>query len=113
MKAISRRQFVRAAAVLGVIRLTGCGQPFPIGPGIGTGVIAYVRSGRGIKGISNAAKKHNANHVYATMAAAVGDLPHPGDRSRVVQIVMNSTLHNQLFGSGDDIVDLRRFFNTA
>jgi len=47
------------------------------------------------------------------MAAAVGDLPHPGDRSRVVQIVMNSTLHNQLFGSGDDIVDLRRFFNTA
>jgi hypothetical protein len=111
MKAITRRQFVRAVTVLGVAGLSGCGQPFPIGPGIGTGVFAYRRSGRGIKGISNAAKKHNANHVYATMAAAVSDPAHPGDHSRVVRIVMNANVHALLFGGGNSAVDLRQSFS--
>ena len=81
-----------------------------MGPGIGTGVIAYRRSGRGTKGISRAAKAHNANRVYATRAAALSDLPHLGDRSGVVQIVMNAEMHAQLFGQGKDTADLRQFF---
>lgn len=112
MKAITRRQFVRAAGVLTVAHLTGCVQITLVGtPTVGTGVIAFMRSGRGIKGISRAAKAHNANRVYATMEAALNDLPHSGDQSRVVQIIMNGEMHAQLFSDGNEIADLRHFFS--
>jgi hypothetical protein len=107
MKSITRRQFVKVAGVLGVAQITGCLQPFPPAPGTGNGVIAYRRSGRGIKGISLAAKKHNANRVYATSEAAMNDLPHPGDKSRVVHIFMNGDMHARLFANGNNIADLR------
>jgi hypothetical protein len=111
MKAITRRQFVHAAGVLTVAHLSGCVQPLPVGPDSGGGVIAYKRSGRGIKGISRAAKAHNANRVYTTMEAALSDPPHLGDRSRVVQVTMNSQMHGDLFSDGNDIADLRHFFS--
>ncbi len=38
----------------------------------------------------------------------MNDLPHPGDRSRVVWELMNDNLYKQLFGDGRDIVDFRR-----
>ena len=107
MRSITRRQFVKVAGVLGVAQITGCLQSFPFKPGLGTGVIAYKRSGRGIKGISHAAKKHNANHVYSTFEAAMNDLPHPGDKSRVVEIAMNGNLHALLFANGNNTADLR------
>ena len=113
MKAITRRRVVQAVGVLGIAQLAGCLRPFPVGPNLGTGVVAYRRSGRGIKGISRAAKKHNANRVYATVEAALSDLAHPGDQSRVVRIVMNGEMHAQLFGGGNNIADLRRFFRRA
>lgn len=102
---------MRAAGVLGVAHLTGCGPRVPLRPGLGTGVIAYMRSARGLKGISKAAKKHNHNRVYATVQAALNDPAHPGDRSRVVRIVMNEQMHAQLFAAGNDTADLRLFYN--
>ncbi len=47
------------------------------------------------------------------MAAALSDLPHPGDKSRVVKIVMNPDMHARVFASGNDVADLRRFFANA
>ena len=106
-KSITRREFVKAAGLLGVVHIAGCVEPFRFLPSLGTGVIAYKRSGRGIKGISRAAKKHNANRLYATSEAAMNDPPHPGDKSRVVEIVMNADVHAQLFANGNQIADLR------
>jgi hypothetical protein len=70
------------------------------------GVPVFRRSGRSRR-ISQAAKKHNANHVYATFRVAAADLAHPGDRSKVVQIVMNRDLFIRLFANGKLVADLR------
>jgi len=71
------------------------------------GVLVYRRSGRG-RHVSNAAKKKNANVLYATMQAAANDLTHPGDNSKVVQVVISQQLFDQLFGDGSVRADLRR-----
>lgn len=98
---------MKAAGLLAAVHLSGCGELPRFIPSLGTGVIAYKRSGRGLKGLSQAAKKHNANRLYATSEAAMNDLPHPGDKSRVVQIVMNVDTHAQLFANGNSVADLR------
>jgi len=100
---LTRRAFIRLAAALGLVSAAGCFAPLP---NPGGGVIVFKRSGRGLR-ISNAAKKHNANHLYATAAVAASDPPHRGDSSRVVKVVISETLAAQLFGSGRMIVDLR------
>ncbi len=99
----TRRSVLRWAAALGLVTVTGCPPSF----GDGGGVIVFKRSGRGLR-ISNAAKKHNANRLYKTMAAAAADLPHPGDTSQVVQVTLSASLAAQLFTPGKLIVDLRR-----
>ena len=73
------------------------------------GVLAFRRSGRG-RHVSNAAKKHNANRLYATREAALADPAHPGDKSKVVQVVISRSRHNALFADGTPIADLRHFF---
>jgi len=97
---LTRRAFLGLAASLGVVTTVGC--PPPQG-----GVIRFKRSGRGGH-VSNAAKAHNANRLYATRLAATLDLAHPGDRSKVVQVTISQTLNQQLFGNGQLIADLRR-----
>ncbi len=100
----TRRSFLQWAAALGLVTATGC----PPSPGNADGgVVVFKRSGRGLR-ISNAAKKHNANRLYKTLAAAAADLPHPGDMSRVVQVTLPASLAMQLFTPGKLIVDLRR-----
>ncbi|MBI4581571.1 MAG: hypothetical protein HY718_17870, partial [Planctomycetes bacterium] len=74
--------------------------------GGGGGVIAFKRSGRGLR-VSNAAKKHNANRRYKTAAAAEQDAAHPGDPSRVVQLVIPTALALRLFPPGRLVADLR------
>ena len=70
-------------------------------------VVVYKRSGRG-RHVSNAAKKHNANRLYATEPVALRDLPHPGDRSTVVPVIISSEMYNRLFTFNRQVADLRR-----
>ena len=73
----------------------------------GNGVVAFGRAGGGRR-ISNAAKKHNANRLYATSEAALGDPAHPGDNSKVVSVVISRERFDSFFGHGRTVVDLRR-----
>ena len=98
---MTRRTFLNLAASLGVMAFFGCSYPS------GQGVVVYRRSGRG-RHVSNAAKKHNANRLYATEEIALFDSPHPGDRSKVVPFTISSELYNKLFTPFKQIADLRR-----
>jgi len=104
---VTRRAFLRLGALCAAGGLAGCGV-FPIRiPILGTdAVYAFKRSGRGRR-ISNAAKKHNANHVYATYMAALRDPAHRGDRSRIVRITMSRRQYDALFAPGTLSADLR------
>lgn len=75
------------------------------------GATAWRRSGKG-RHVSRAAKGHNANHVYATFEAAASDLPHPGDKSYPVPIVISASLYQAFFGDGRQSVDLRHDLRT-
>lgn len=97
---VSRRTFLGIASSVGVVTLTGCPLLCK------QGVIVYRRSGRGLH-VSNAAKKHNANHLYATQEAALADLAHPGDRSKVVAVTINRDVYKRLFPEGVLTADLR------
>ncbi len=100
-KHVTRRAFLGIAATAGVAAaVTGC----PIQRR--NGVVVYRRSGRGMH-VSNAAKKHNANHLYASAIAAGLDAAHPGDNSKVVKVLINRETYTKLFGSGKLRVDLR------
>ncbi len=111
---LTRRSFLRVAAGTG---LTGAiGWLLPVtrrasAAPAGGGVIAYRRSGRG-RHVSNAAKMKNANCLYATFAAASQGRAHPGDRSRVVPVVISASLFGSLFRNGRVAVDLRRDMRT-
>lgn len=98
---VTRRVFLGVASTVGMAALTGC--PFCMK----NGKIAYRRSGRGLH-VSNAAKKHNANRLYATREAALADLAHPGDKSKVVMVTINRDVYNRLFPEGVVSADLRR-----
>jgi hypothetical protein len=100
---LTRRTFLKLTAAAGAVSLTGCVPMNNFG-----GTMVYIRSGRGISGISNAARKHNSNRIYLTEAAALGDLPHPGDKSVVKTIVIPNSLFAKLFDNGNEIADLRR-----
>jgi hypothetical protein len=80
--------------------MVGCPRP------TSNGKIVFRRSGRGLH-VSNAAKKQNANRFYRTRNAALGDAPHPGDNSKVVEITISQARFDQLFGGGNSIADLR------
>jgi hypothetical protein len=68
----------------------------------------YQRSGRGRR-VSRAAKIHNHNRRYATIAAAAADAPHAGDRSRIVAIDVSQSTWDWYFGAGLEVIDLRWF----
>ena len=99
-RSVSRRMFLALAAGAGAAAVTGCAPKSP-GP-----VTIYKRSGRGGH-VSNAAKKHNANRLYADAAVAAQDLAHPGDGSKVVSLIISRQEFDRLFANGRQIVDLR------
>ena len=69
--------------------------------------VVYRLSLRGRRG-SQAAKKHNANHLFTTAEAANTHRAHPGDRSRVVTVTISDQVFNDLFTRrGQSVVDLR------
>ena len=96
---LTRRTFILAAASAGAATIVGC-PPTP------KPVTVYRRSCRGLHQ-SNAAKKHSANRLYATVEAAAQDLAHPGDRARVVSLTISKGEYDRLFKNGRLIVDLR------
>jgi len=111
---LTRRSFLRVAAATGLTGAIGWLLPTTrraSATPAGGGVIAYRRSGRG-RHVSNAAKRKNANCLYATFQAAAQDSAHLGDRSRVVPVVISASLFSSLFRDGRVTVDLRRDLRT-
>lgn len=91
-----------AAAASTAVFVTACPRPLPRGS-----VIAWKRCQKG-KRVSNAEKKHNANHIYRTKQDAMNDVPHPGARSTVCTITLSRERFDELFfHRGICCVDLR------
>ncbi|MDF1700786.1 MAG: hypothetical protein P1V36_06475, partial [Planctomycetota bacterium] len=109
---ISRRAFLAATTATGMIALTGCGlgeSDLPL-PGAGEdaarGLVAYRLSTKG-KRASRAAKRHAANKLFATSAAADANRAHPGDKSAIVQVDVSQAAWDRYFGQGNEVFDLR------
>ncbi len=84
---LTRRGFIVATGASMAVGLVGCGG----GSGPPQGVDAtkaFLLSGKGRR-VSNAAKCHNHNKIFATEAAANEGRAHMGDTSKVVPIDMN------------------------
>jgi hypothetical protein len=111
---LDRRKFLCVLGAGGLAAVLG--SPFARPPSAkaearGASVVAWRRSGR--KGhISQAAKAHNANHVYASFQAAFVDRAHPGDKSKVVPITLSATVFAAFFANGRQSVDLRHDLHT-
>lgn len=111
MSALTRRTFLQFSAFAGVAHLIGCTgayeyQRSDTAGAAGKGAVAYKRTGRGRR-VSNAAKKHNANHLYASAKAAAADPAHSGDNSKVVPVSIPQELFNEVFANGRANADLR------
>ena len=106
---ISRRDFIRLSGAAAAVAFVGVScdggdgnQSNPEGT-----VMVYRLSVRGRRA-SNAAKKHNANHLFLTPQAADQNRAHPGDNSRIVTIELSNEKFNELFDGGNiEVVDLR------
>ncbi len=116
MNGCNRRSFlgvVAASSVFGLLDwLLPATPAAKAGRDSGGRMTAFRRSGRG-RHVSNAAKKHNANHLYANFQTASQDADHPGDRSRVVPVVIGAALFRTLFANGRKAVDLRHDLRTS
>lgn len=99
---LTRRTFLGVAVSAAALAAAGCPRP-----ACGKGVKVYIRSGRG-KRVSNAAKSHNHNFIYATRAAALANPAHPGDKSKVVSIVISQARYDELFPGFRQVADLRK-----
>ena len=99
-RSMTRRTFLAGAAAASAVTMTGC----PLLPP--DWVVIYRRSGNGLH-VSNAAKRHNANHRYADALVAALDKAHPGDNSKVVSLTISRREYNRLFPQGRLDVDLR------
>ena len=105
---LTRRQFLciggaAAAAAFPCGRVAAQGSTQGAGPRV-----IYRLSLRRRRG-SIAAKLHNANFRFATMAAADANRAHAGDKSRIVPIDVSDDEYDRLFASRDSLVaDLRQ-----
>ena len=100
-RSVTRRTFLAGAAVASVATMSGCPPRVQDGPRK-----IYRRSGKG-RHVSNAAKKHNANHRYADALIAALDKAHPGDNSKVVSLMVSRAEYDRLFPLGRLNADLR------
>lgn len=105
---LTRREFLLVAGALAA----GALAPGPAGAraapqGLSAARVIYRLSLRGRRG-SQAAKRHNANLLFASADAADRHRAHPGDRSRVVAVLVNADEFDRLFtGRQSDVADLR------
>lgn len=103
----TRREFFKLSAAAVALMVVSCDDS---GSGSGAnGRTAFKLSLRGRRG-SNAAKSHNANHLFRTFEAADTNRAHPGDNSRIVTVDLSRERFNELFDNGNrDVADLRDF----
>jgi hypothetical protein len=106
---LTRRQFLVAAGTVAAGALApGAARRAAAAPQGAPPPLAYRLSVRGRRG-SKAAKLHNANFRFATPAAADAHRAHPGDRSRILAIVISADEFDRLFTSrGSEVADLRQ-----
>lgn len=103
---LTRRQFLVVGGAVAAAVMTR-GKVHAFGGGLPAAMI-FRLSLRGRRG-SQAARKHNANLRFASAAAADINRAHPGDRSRIVAIVVSGAEFHRLFPeAGIDVADLRR-----
>ena len=105
---ISRRTFL---AALGLVTAGALARrpaaALSTTAGVAGALVIYRLSARGRRG-SQAAKRHNANLRFATAAAADANRAHPGDVSRIVEIVVSADEYDRLFSGRDSLIaDLR------
>ena len=108
---LTRRAFLAASGAASIVVLSGCGSsspgPAPFTPEVDK-TTAWRLSTRNVDGASNAAKGHAANKRFASAAVADANRAHPGDKSRVVPIDVSEAMWDVWFGTGQDMVDLRK-----
>ncbi|MBX3026856.1 hypothetical protein KF840_18260 [bacterium] len=104
---LTRRQFLVAAGTVAASALVPSGARVAhAAPGAGPRTI-YRLSVRGRRG-SRASKLHNANLRFATAQAADQHRAHPGDRSRIVTLVVSADEFDRLFTARrSEVADLR------
>ena len=117
---LTRRTFLKLVSVVGFLSLSGVilknGKSAASARETVTkqnvvtrgGALVYKRSNRNKNGVSEATKRHNANRLYRTQAAALSDPAHKGDKSIVKPITIPKKWFEVLFAGGKDIADLRR-----
>ena len=108
---LTRRKFIQLSGVVAATAFIGIscdgGDGNQSSPD--EAVMVYRLSVRGRRG-SNASKIHNANHLFLTPEAADQNRAHPGDRSRIVSVIISESRFNQLFNGGAlEVADLRDF----
>ena len=112
---LSRREFliIGGTVAAGALAVGGAGAALAAPQGAPPPVLIYRLSVRGRRG-SQAAKKHNANFLFATEAAADANRAHPGDNSKIVSVVVSADEYDRLFNSREALVaDLRKLRGPA
>ncbi len=111
---LNRREFLALSSAVIAGALTGCGGGGGGGSSGGgakaqsQGQIVFRLSGRGRR-ISNAAKIHNANFLFRTKNTADKNRAHPGDNSRIVEVVISEADFRRLFKQPKvKFIDLRK-----
>lgn len=105
---LTRRAFLLIGGTITASALTA-GPVAALTPRQGTAgpMLVYRLSLRGRRG-SKGAKAWNANMRFATMLAADQNRAHPGDHSRIVEIVVSADEYDRLFTSrASEVADLR------
>ena len=97
-----------SGATIGALALVGCGggSSPSTANAIDTSKV-WKLSGAGRR-VSQAAKCHNANKVFATPQAADANRAHPGDTSKVVSLDVGPGTWLKHFANGDICIDLRK-----
>jgi len=112
---LTRREFliIGGTVAAGTMAVGPIAVALPSQQGLAPPRVAYKLSLRHRRG-SKAGKMHNANWVFATQDAANQKRAHPGDNSRIVEIVVSDDEFDRLFTSrNSDTADLRQLGGPA
>jgi len=107
LEPLTRREFLIIGGTVAAGTLVGHRASAQSTQGVPAPRVIYRLSVRGRRG-SNAAKLHNANFRFATASAADQNRAHPGDHSRIVEMLVSDDEFDRLFSSRNSLVaDLR------
>ena len=108
-KDITRRRFLQLSGIAAIgLSAAPLVEARRRGKIAGEPRVIYRLSLRGRRG-SQAAKRHNANMLFATRQAANMNRAHPGDNSRIVELTVSQAEFFRLFASRNSpVADLRK-----